>query len=199
MTQAANGGIAPVTGFVDSGSTPTYTITPNANYHISTITANGAPVAVTAPAGQSYTFAPVSGAGSLTASFSANTVTQYTITVTQTANGGITPVTGYVDAGSTPTYTITPDSGYHIATITANGVPVTVTTPAGQSYTFAAVAGDGSLTATYAANGGTQYTVTVTQTGHGMIAPGTSSYDAGSTPEFYDYAGSGLSYCECDD
>ena len=43
-------------------------------------------------------------------------------------------------------------SGYHIATITANGGSVTVTNPAVQTYQFAALSAAGTLTATYAAN-----------------------------------------------
>ena len=86
------------------------------------------------------------------------TVNQLTITVTQTANGVISPGTIPVNYGATPTFTITPDTGYHIASITANGASVSVTSPSGQSYQFSAVSADGSLTATFAIN---TYVVTV--------------------------------------
>ena len=64
----------------------------------------------------------------------------------------ISPGTETVNAGDTPSFTITPNSGYHIASITANGASVTVNTPAGQTYQFAALSAAGTLTATYAAN-----------------------------------------------
>ena len=50
------------------------------------------------------------------------TPTQYMITVTQTGNGGIAPVTGLVDAGSNALYTITADNGYHIVDVLVDSV-----------------------------------------------------------------------------
>jgi hypothetical protein len=84
-----------------------------------------------------------------TAQLTANAVT-YQITVAQSAHGTIVPGTTTVDLGATPSFTITPDAGYHIASITANGEAVTVTSPSGQSYQFSAVSANGSLTATFA-------------------------------------------------
>ena len=51
----------------------------------------------------------------------------YTVTVTQSDNGQISPGTSTVNYGDTPIFTITPNSGYHIANITVNDEPVTVT------------------------------------------------------------------------
>jgi uncharacterized protein (UPF0335 family) len=86
-----------------------------------------------------------------TEQLSVNAVT-YQITVTQNAHGTIVPGTSTADFGDNPTFTITPDAGYHIVSITANGVAVTVTTPSGQSYQFSGVSTNGSLTATFAIN-----------------------------------------------
>jgi flagellin-like protein len=109
--------------------------------------------------------------------------TQYDIVVTQGSNGVIAPGTSSYNAGSTPSFTITPNTGYHIASITTSAGAQTVTTPAGQTYTFPALGGAATLTATFAVNT-VQYQVTVTQGSNGVIAPGTSSYNAGSTPSF---------------
>ena len=76
VTQSANGVINPGTSTVNYGDTPTFAIAPNANYHISSITANGIAVAVTSPSGQTYQFSSVSTDGSLTATFASNTETQ---------------------------------------------------------------------------------------------------------------------------
>jgi hypothetical protein len=86
-----------------------------------------------------------------TAQLTVNAVT-YQINVSQSAHGTIVPGTTTVDLGANPSFTITPDAGYHIASITANGAAVTVTTPSCQSYQFSAVSGNGSLTATFAIN-----------------------------------------------
>jgi hypothetical protein len=83
------------------------------------------------------------------AQLTVNAVT-YQITVTQTAHGTIVPGTTTVNFGATPSFTITPDAGYHIASITANGAAVTVTNPSGQTYQFSAVSANGSLTAIFA-------------------------------------------------
>jgi hypothetical protein len=64
----------------------------------------------------------------------------------------ISPGMSTVNYGDTPSFTVTPSAGYHIASITANGQSVTVDTSAGQTYQFSAVSADGSLTATYAIN-----------------------------------------------
>ena len=71
---------------------------------------------------------------------------QYTITVTQGANGTIAPNTGTYFTGDTPTFTITPDSGYHIVQVIVDG------TPKGSiiSYTFSALAANHTITATFA-------------------------------------------------
>jgi flagellin-like protein len=118
-----------------------------------------------------------------TETFSGNTGgggggTTYTITVTQTANGVITPGTGDYDESSTPSFTIDPNDGYYIASITANGAPVTVTDPMGQTYQFPALAADGDLTATYAL-------VVVTEVQHrevGIAVPGPATTSFNSAP-----------------
>ena len=111
VTAGVNGQIAPGTGPVDLGATPTYTVTPNAGYHIASITVNGESVAVATPAGQNYQFSAVTADTSIEATFAIDT---FTLTVTAGFNGQITPGTGSVNYGATPTYTITPNLGYHI-------------------------------------------------------------------------------------
>jgi hypothetical protein len=93
----------------------------------------------------------VTGTTIATAQLTVNAVSHH-ITVTQNAHGTIVPGTTTVDFGATPNFTITPDAGYRIASITANDAPVNVTSPSGQSYQFSAVSANGSLTATFAIN-----------------------------------------------
>jgi hypothetical protein len=75
-----------------------------------------------------------------------NTVTNYTITVTQTANGTISPGTTTVTSGSNTTFHIVPNTGYDIATLVVDGVSIPVQSP----YTFTNVTANHTLTATYA-------------------------------------------------
>ena len=77
----------------------------------------------------SYTFESVDAAHTIAASFA---IDSFAITVTPGAHGGITPGSGSVDYGSSPTYTITPDPGYHVADVLVDGGSVGAVT----SYTF---------------------------------------------------------------
>jgi hypothetical protein len=247
VTQTANGIINPGTTTINYGTTPNFTITPNSNYYIASITANGVLRAVTSPSGQTYQFSAVTSDGSLTATFAINT---YTITVTQTSNGNInpgntavnysnnqtfniTPNIGYhitdvvvdsisqgavskytftnvstshtitanfaintynlttshtatgninpatatVNYGGSQTFTITPNTGYHIASLTVDGSPVAIAS----SYTFTNIVAAHSITATFAIN---TYSITVTQTANGNINPGTTTVNYGDSPAF---------------
>jgi hypothetical protein len=75
-----------------------------------------------------------------------NTVTNYTITVTQTSGGTISPGTTTVTSGSNATFHIVPNMGYDIATLVVDGAPVPVQSP----YTFNNVTANHTLTATFA-------------------------------------------------
>ena len=167
VTQTANGNINPGTGSVNYGATPSYTITPNTGYHIASITANGGPVTVTTPSGQTYQFSAVSADGSLTATYVINT---YTLTVTQGAHGTISPGTTVVDYLGGQTFSIGAATGYHIVDVVVDSVSQGAIT----SYPFTNVQANHTITATYAIN---TYTLTVTQTDHGTISPGTTVVD----------------------
>jgi plastocyanin len=162
----ANGVISP-SGSVsfNYGGSQTFTITPNAGYHIANITANGASVTVTSPSGQTYQFSAVSADSSLTATFAINT---YTITVTQTTNGVIAPSTSAVDYGATPSFTITPNTGYHIKSITVDGSSVAVTSSSGQTVSFTNVQATHTITASFAVD---TFNITASAGADGSISP----------------------------
>lgn len=143
VTQTQNGAIAPGTSIVNYGDTPTFTITPNTGYSILNITANGASVAVHLSSGQVYQFSPVTANGSLTAFFAIN---KYTIQVTSTGNGTVTPGTTSVNFNGAQTFTITAKTGFHVADVQVNGISVG---PA-SSYTFQNIQGATNLSAVFA-------------------------------------------------
>jgi cell division septation protein DedD len=159
---------------VNWNSTANFAFTPDTGYSVAGVTVNGT-INEGAVTSLSLT---ITGDTTLEISFAINT---YMITVTQTANGQISPETGSVNYGATPTYTITPATGYHIMNITVNEQPVPVTNSAGQSYKFSAVSADGSITATYAIN---TYTITVIQTDNGQISPETINVNYGKSQSF---------------
>ena len=139
------------------GSTPVYTITPNAGYHISDVKVNGVSVgAVT-----TYTFPAITADQTIEAVFAANV---YTVTVNPVTNGTITgPAVSY-SYGATPTYTITPATGYYIVDVTVDGQSV----GAVPTYTFAPITGNHTIGATFAQ---LTYTINATAGNGGAITP----------------------------
>ncbi len=170
VTPGCTAAITPGTGSVDYGASPTYTITPDTGYHLASLTVDGASQTLQG----SWTFTNVTANHSITATFAINT---FTITVTQGLHGTITPGTGSVDYGASPTYTITPDTGYHLASLTVDGASQTLQ----GSWTFTNVTANHSIAATFAIN---TFTITVTQGLHGTITPGTGSVDYGASPTY---------------
>ncbi len=142
-TTSANGSISPAgPTIVPAGGTQTYTIAPNHGYKINYVAVNGASVgAVT-----TYTFNNVRQNYTIKADFIPIT---YTITVTQPANGTITPYTysGF-QAGANQTYSIIPNTGYHIVDVVVDGSSVGAVT----SYPFTNIQANHTITATFAAN-----------------------------------------------
>ena len=130
----------------------------------------------------------MSGPCTLTATYTTNTANRYTITVIQTPHGTISPGTTTVNAGANQQFTITPANGYHIASITANGVAQAVVTPPGQTYTFSSVSAPCTLTATYEANLQGQIVFNTGFDGN----PWDQGWNAGSNPPFYKAATEGV-------
>ncbi|MCR4964689.1 MAG: fibronectin type III domain-containing protein [Bacteroidales bacterium] len=163
---AGNGGtITPsgVTNMVYNGD-QTYTITPNAGYSIADVYVDGASVGAVS----TYTFTDVTANHTIYAAFDIN---EYTVTVTQPANGTITPGTTTVQYGATPSFMITPNTGFNVTAITLNGTNVISTTPQVNgvyTLTLPAVTANATLTATMTAK---TYTITASAGANGTITP----------------------------
>jgi hypothetical protein len=83
------------------------------------------------------------------ATFTINANATHTITASCGANGHISPYDSVsVNNGNDQTFTIIPNSGYHVNTVTADGVAVSATSP----YTFTNVTADHVISATFAAD-----------------------------------------------
>ena len=171
---AGNGGtISPVgaTNMV-SGGNQTYTIVPAIGYHIADVYVDGASVGAVG----SYTFSNVTANHTIFASFEAN---EYTVTVTQPANGTIAPGTMTVLYGATPTFVVTPNIGYNVTAITLNGTNVTSqaqNTNGVYTYTLPAVSANATLTATMSQR---TFTITKSAGNNGTInGPATVNYGA---------------------
>jgi hypothetical protein len=92
-------------------------------------------------------------------------ITGWVITATAGANGSIAP-SGAVSVanGSTPSFTITPNTGYHVQDVLVNGVSVGAVT----FYQFAPVTADQTIAASFAIN---TYTLSLATVGSGTVTP----------------------------
>ena len=101
-----------------------------------------------------------------------------TVTVTQSSHGTISPGTGSYLGNASPTFTITPDTGYQVASVTLDGSILggvsTITIP--MAYANHTLSATFSLIPTY--------TVTVTQASGGTISPSTFTGYGSATPSF---------------
>jgi Subtilase family/Divergent InlB B-repeat domain len=168
----ANGSISPSgTATVSHGANQSFTITPAAGYHVADVLVDGSSVgAVT-----TYTFTNVTANHTIAASFNINT---YTIAAAAGANGSISPSGNVtVNYGADQSFTITPDTGYHIADVLVDGSSV----GAVSSYTFLNVTANHSIAASFAIN---TYSITASTGVNGSITPSGSvsvTYGANQT------------------
>jgi hypothetical protein len=170
---AGSGGVISPSGSVsvNYGGSQTFIITPNTGYSVASVVVDG----VSQGAITTYTFSNVQTTHTISATFAINT---YTITASSGANGAVTP-TGVttVNYGGSQTYTITPNTGYSVASVVVDGVSQGAIT----TYTFSNVQTTHTISATFATN---TYTITVTQGSYGTISPGTTSVNYGGSQTF---------------
>ena len=158
-TAGPNGTISPSGSVtVNYGGSQTFTITPDAGYHVAGVKVDGESIgAVT-----TYTFAEIASDHTIEASF---TINQYTLTTIAGPNGTISPSRSVtVNYGGSQTFKITPDIGHHILDVKVDGGSVGVAT----SYTFTNVISNHTIEASFAIN---PYTLTATAGSNGTISP----------------------------
>jgi hypothetical protein len=146
--------------------------------------------------GSSYTFDPSStDSASVYAtvtdsfgvtSFASNTVSvsvnQLAITVTPPTDGSVVSGNGTsINYGDGVTFSVTPNTGYYIASITVDGGSVTIASPTGQMVNFINVQDNHTITASFAIG---TFTLTVSQGVNGQIAPGTTVVNYGGSQIF---------------
>jgi hypothetical protein len=159
---------------VNHGADQTFIIAPDGGYNVVDVLVDGISVgAVT-----SHTFTNIVKDHTISASFTAGT---HTITATAGPNGSISPSGSvFVANGADQSFTITPNAGYHVASLTVDGTPVTPVIPGGMSHTFTNVTTNHTIAATFAIN---TYTLTYAAGANGTIT--------GTSPQTVNYGGSG--------
>ena len=156
-------------------SSPLFTITPSGGYHIADVLVDGASVG----AAGTYAFTNVTASHTIAATFAMN-IDAHTITSSAGANGSISPYgVQVVDSGaSSPLFTITPNSGYHIADVLVDGASVGAVT----SFQFTNVTANHTIVAAFAID---TRTITASAGAGGSISPsGAVAVDSGSSRTF---------------
>ncbi|MGD0804299.1 MAG: Ig-like domain repeat protein [Candidatus Bathyarchaeia archaeon] len=182
ITSSANtgGSITPLgTVTVPDGGSQAFTITADSSHYIANVMVDGVSVGAIG----SYTFTNVITDHIIVVTFA--TGSAYLITSSAGAGGSISPLGSvYVVAGGSISFTIAPNTGYHIVDVVVD----TYSYGAINSYTFSNINGIHTIAASFALN---TYTITVTAGLHGAITPGTSQVSYGSSKVFTITADSG--------
>ncbi|MDD2856745.1 MAG: DUF1566 domain-containing protein, partial [Desulfuromonadaceae bacterium] len=157
-TQTANGTIT-AGGTYNYGSSPVYNITPAANYHITSVTIDGAPAGTI----NSYTFTNINANHTITATFAIDT---FTVGSSLTGNGSITCTPATVNYGGSSVCTIAPTAGNKLTALTDNAGSVfdSATMKNGGTYSISGISSNHDVVATFEAY---QYMVTASATGNG--------------------------------
>lgn len=178
----ANGSLSsstPSPAVVGHGSPVTFVFDASSGYHVTSVSDSCGGTTYTnssnAVASYSHTIAAITADCTVTASFAINS---YTISATAGANGSISPSgTTTVSHGANLTYTITPQSGYRVASLLVDGSPVT---PA-LSYSFSNVTAAHTIDVTF---GIIQYTVTTAGSTGGSITPASTQVAINTSASF---------------
>ncbi|GAB4365163.1 MAG: hypothetical protein Kow0042_04240 [Calditrichia bacterium] len=155
----ANGSISPSGAVVVfQGDDQTFTMTPIAGYEVADVLVDG----VSVGAVSNYTFTNVTADHTIHATFQPQT---FTITASAGAGGSISPTGAVpVTGGTDQTFTITPNTGYHVLDVLVDGVSV----GALSIYTFGNVNADHTISASFALN---VYNISAAAGSGGSITP----------------------------
>ncbi len=165
-----NGTVSPGgTITVDRGSDQIFTISPDTGYHVADVKVDGVSIGVLS----SYTFNQVTANHTLAVSYA---IDSYTVTASAGTNGTITPTGSVsVDHGTTQTYTITPDTGFHVSDVKVDGASI----GAVPSYTFSQISANHTISASFDID---TYTISATVGANGSITPsGVVNVDCGAS------------------
>ena len=163
---SAGGSISPSgTVSVNYGASRAFNITPQTGYHVLDVTVDGG----SQGALTSYSFTNVTAAHTINAAFEINS---YLIIANVPGLYGTLSCTSPVTYWGTATCTATPDVGYHVSSLTDNGVD-RLAWLSGNTYTISGVSTNHSVVAAFEVN---SYNITASAGSNGSITP------AGATP-----------------
>ncbi|MCB1920103.1 MAG: DUF4214 domain-containing protein [Candidatus Competibacteraceae bacterium] len=166
-TGGLNGSITPPSATVSDGDTTQFIVNPDIGYVANVTGCNGS------LSGNTYTTGAITADCTVNATFSPQT---FTVTATAGANGGISPSSRTVAYNNSTSFTVTPNTGYAIDTVTGcNGIL------SGNIYNTGAITADCAVNATFVQK---SYTVSATAGANGSITPTSQTVTHGTTTTF---------------
>ena len=175
-TNAGVGGyISPSSTTVNSGSTAVFSVNPNNGYYINSVSGCNGNLS-----GNTYTTGAITSNCTVTANFTQNAPTTYTVSTNAGVGGYISPSSTVVNSGSTAVFSITPNGGYTIGTVSGcNG------NLSGNTYTTGAIYNNCTVSASFNyINNNLTYTVSTNASAGGYISPSSTVVNSGSTAVF---------------
>jgi YVTN family beta-propeller protein len=164
------------------GDNPVCAIAADTGYALASLTDNGKDILSSVTGGVSFQIPNITTDHAIVGVFSPTSALQYSVTLAPGANGSISPVTTQtVDYGKSISFTISPNTGYHITAIggTCGG------TLTGDTYIIDPATANCSITASFAVN---TYTITAfPYSGASYVAPAWRTVNHGVTAKFYAY------------
>ena len=186
----AHGSISCTPTIVDYDASAACTITPGAGYHVADVAVgptNGASIPVGAVA--SYSITNIRADMTISAVFAIDT---FTITPSSGPGGGISPNTAQTIASNgTATFTVTPDTGYHVTAVTGcNGAL------SGNLFTTGPITGNCNVAAEFSIN---TFTISTNADTNGSVSctPTIVPYNSGSICTITANAGSHVTVTGC--
>ena len=165
--------------YANAGSSPVITITPDNGYRIKTLKKNGSTVLSNHSSSYQYTVSNISANTTVAVEFEAIPVTTYTLSISATGSGYVS-YGGYsirnstrtytVNAGTSPTISITPDNGYRIKSIKKNGTTVASNISNSYQYTVNNITMNTTVEVEFEAIPVTSYTLNIKAEGNGYVS-----------------------------
>ena len=171
------GSISPTVRNVIHGETTSFTVTTDTGYSISSVTGCGGSLS-----GNTYTTGAITGACTVSATFSNNT---YLVSTNAGAGGAISPTSKSVAYGEKTSFTVTPDTGYDISSVTGCGGSLS-----GNTYTTGVITSACTVSASFSSK---TYTVIASAGQGGSISPASKTVNHGDSTSFAITSNSGYS------
>ena len=168
VTGSGSGTISPSSRNVSQGSTTTFTIAPATGSSIASVSGCGGSLN-----GTTYTTGAITSNCTVTATFDINIIT---VTATAGLGGSISPSSRSVIHGQTTIFSVTPNSGQEIQSVTG-----CAGTLSGNTYTTGPITAACTVAATFVLN---TYTVTATAGEGGAITPNSVNVARGAIATF---------------